>query len=118
MTDTSLPLWIYKYVSSDIMSQKSRYTTKHRTRNHVAILFIGRKVIAIGQNRLGDRRTVHAEMDVIREVGDTAKIRGATLLVIQIGAQGNLMNSAPCPSCQCLLNKCKKAYGLKRVIHS
>ena len=118
MTDMSLPLWIYKYVSSDIMSQKIRYTTKHRTSNHVAILFIGRKVIAIGQNRLGDRRTVHAEMDVIREVGDTAKIRGATLLVIRIGPQGNLLNSAPCTACQCLLEKCKKTYGLKSFLHS
>lgn len=118
MTDMTLPLWIYKHVSNVILSQQSRYTTKHRTSNHVAILYIGRKMIAIGQNRLGNRRTIHAEMDVIREVGDTAKIRGATLLVIRIGAQGNLMNSAPCPACKCLLEKCKKTYGLKSFLHS
>jgi hypothetical protein len=118
MTDMTLPLWIYKHVSNVILSQQSRYTTKHRTSNHVAILFLGRKMIAIGQNRLGNRRTIHAEMDVIREVGDTAKIRGATLLVIRIGTQGNLMNSAPCPACKCLLEKCKKTYGLKSFLHS
>lgn len=118
-TTHMLPTWVQKHVDCDVLSQRGRYTSKHMTSNHVAILFKGRKVIAIGQNRLGGRNTIHAERAVIEAVGDTAKLRGATLVVIRIGAgEHGLMNSAPCPACQCLIQKCMRAYGLRGCIHS
>ena len=114
------PTWLHKLLDSDILSQKNRYTTKHTTHNHVAILFQGRKIIAIGQNRIsGYRRTgtVHAEADAIHSLGDTSKLRGATMVIIRIGPS-SLLNSKPCPSCQCLLEKCKRTYGLRSWIYS
>jgi hypothetical protein len=119
--DTShmLPTWVQKHVDCEVLSQLGRYTTKHTTSNHVAILFKGRKVIAIGQNRLGGRHTIHAERDVIEEIGDTSKLRGATLVVIRIGGgEHGLMHSAPCQACQCLIQKCMRTYGLRGCIHS
>jgi hypothetical protein len=116
-TTHMLPTWVQKHVHTDVLSHRGRYTSKHMTSNHVAILFKGRKIIGIGQNRLGGRNTIHAERDVIEAVGDTAKLRGATLVVIRIGGHG-LMNSAPCPACQCLIQKCMRAYGLRGCIHS
>ena len=35
----------------DFLSNINRYTTKHHTHNHVAMIFQGRKLIAIGQNK-------------------------------------------------------------------
>jgi cytidine deaminase len=117
---TSLPTWLNRYIDADIMTHLGRYTMKHYTHNHVAMLFQGRKNIAIGQNRVAERgtkHTVHAELDVIRNLGDISKMRGATLVVIRIGADG-LSNSKPCPACQCFLRKCVREYGLRGWIHS
>ena len=119
----SLPSWISKHVDYDVLRTPGRFTTKHRTSHHVAFLFKGRKLLAIGQNRVigGPRRTIHAEAAAIRAVGDTARLRGATLVVIRIGGGASnrqLMNSAPCPACQTLIQKCQREYGLRGCIHS
>jgi hypothetical protein len=45
------------------------------------------------------------------------KLRGATLVVIHLGAT-TLLNSKPCASCECMLQKCQKAYGLRTWIYS
>jgi hypothetical protein len=113
-------MWIMRSLDADILSQMGRYTTKHRTHNHVAVIFQGRKRIAIGQNRAcqrGERKTVHAEADAIRSLGDISKLRGATLVVIRIAPTG-LLNSAPCKKCCCLLQKCMRVYGMKGYVHS
>lgn len=115
-----LPTWIYRYVDTDVMSQKSRYTTKHITHNHVALIFRGRKLLAVGQNRpfrRGFEKSIHAEYDAIRSLGDITQLRGATLVVIRISSTG-LMGSKPCAACQCLLNKCMREYGLRAVHHT
>jgi hypothetical protein len=119
-TIPSLPTWLNRHLDTDILSQRGRYTTKHRTHNHVALLFMGRRLIAIGQNRVcnkGPRNTIHAEADVIRSLGDYSKLRGATLVVIRIAPSG-ILNSKPCSACQCLLEKCQREYGLRSWIHS
>jgi hypothetical protein len=111
---------MHKHLDTDIFSQKSRYTTKHYTHAHVALVIRGRKILAIGQNRVcrkGNKHTIHAEADAIRALGDISKLRGATLFVIRISATG-LLNSKPCPSCQCLLDKCMREYGLRGYYHS
>jgi|LauGreDrversion4_2_1035121.scaffolds.fasta_scaffold527504_2 hypothetical protein len=119
-----LPSWITRHIEHDV-TDMSRYFSKHNSHYHIALLFRGRKLIAIGHNRVSYRRrstarTIHAEADVIRSLGDTAKLRGATLVVIRYGGHGHtdLINSKPCPACQRLIDKCQREYGLKACIHS
>lgn len=125
-----LPTYVQKFIDSQILSQANRYTTrltntsKHRGNNHVAMLFRGHKVIAIGQNRVeitgrgkAKSNMIHAEADVIRSLGNVQKMRGAKLVVIRIAPSG-IINSAPCQACQCLIQKCMKEYGLIGYEHS
>ena len=115
-----LPTWLNRHIDTDILSQKNRYTTKHRQHHHVAMIFNGRKLLAIGQNRVADRgrrHTVHAEIDAIHSLGDLSKLRGATLVVIRLAASG-IRNSKPCSACECVLQKCVREYGLRSWIHS
>jgi hypothetical protein len=100
---------------------------KHNTQAHIAILMKRGKVIEIASNSLGSRskgpgydtRTIHAERAVIKKVGDTSKLAGAILIVIRI-ARGTheAVNSEPCHSCRCHLEKCMREYGLKQVYYS
>ena len=119
----ALPSWVTRTIDTHIYPQESRYTKKSRLNYpHVAILFRGRKILAIGQNRISttrgpDRITIHAEADAIRRLGDVSKLRGATLVVIRLSATG-LGYSAPCPACSRLIQKCQRVYGLRGVIHS
>jgi hypothetical protein len=118
-----LPTWVTRTLDSDIYPQSARYTDKSRCHyKHVAILFRGRKVLAIGQNRVSTRHgpdhiTIHAEADAIRQLGDISQLRGATLVVIRLSATG-LRDSTPCPACARLIQKCQRVYGLRGVIHS
>lgn len=115
-----LPTWISRTVDAVVMPQRSRYTMKHCcVYSHVALLFRGRRLIAIGQNRVerrGPYNMVHAEADVLRSVSP-AQLRGSTLVVIRLGSQ-SLLNSAPCATCSILIEKCQRAYGLRACIHS
>lgn len=125
-----LPTYVQKFIDSHILNQVQRYTSrltntsKHRGNYHVAMLFRGHKVIAVGQNRVeitgrGKKYSnmIHAEADVIRTLGDVHKLRGAKLVVIRIAPSG-IINSKPCAACQCLLDKCMKEYGLIGYNHS
>jgi hypothetical protein len=115
-----LPSWVIRYVDTNVLTQRSRYTTKHECcYHHVALLFRGRRLIAIGQNRAEQRgpyNMVHAEVDAIRAAGPN-NLRGATLVVIRLGPR-SLLNSAPCRVCAALIVKCQRSYGLRGCIHS
>jgi tRNA(Arg) A34 adenosine deaminase TadA len=115
-----LPLWVNRTIDTCVWSQRARFTTKHAcVYPHVALIFRGRKLLTIGQNRVcrrGPYNMVHAEADAIRRVAPSA-LRGATLVVIRLGPRG-LLNSRPCPTCQHLLEKCRREYGLRGVLHS
>lgn len=118
-----LPTWVTRTLDTDIFPHAARYTEKSRCHyKHVAIIFQGRKVLAIGQNRVSTRHgpdhiTIHAEADAIRQLGDVSRLRGATLVVIRIAPTG-LRDSTPCPACARLIQKCQRVYGLRGVIHS
>jgi deoxycytidylate deaminase len=94
---------------------------------HIALVVKRGKVLEIASNDFGTRsngcgysaRTIHAERAVIKKVGDVSKLAGAVLIVIRI-AKGTreVVNSAPCHSCKCHLEKCIKDYGLRRVYYS
>jgi hypothetical protein len=117
-----LPRWAERQIEHHVTAD-ARFTTKHNSYPHAAFLFQGRKMIAVGQNRVSYRRrssagTIHAEADVIRSLGDTQRLRGATLIVVRIGGHGDLVNSKPCAACQRLLEKCQRQYGLHAFYHS
>ena len=94
---------------------------------HVALLYRRGKLLGVATNFIGsrnkgcgyDHRTIHAERAVIKKVGDTAKLSGAILIVIRI-AKGTreIVNSEPCHSCRCHLEKCIKSYGLRSIYYS
>jgi hypothetical protein len=118
---TDLPRWAHRTIESDILPQRSRYTMKSRcVYPHVAMIFKGRKLIAIGQNRIychGPFSMIHAECDVLRSVKNLSLLRDATLVVIRLGPRG-LLNSAPCAPCIMVMQKYIKEYGMRGYIHS
>jgi hypothetical protein len=100
---------------------------KHRTKLHIAVVLKRGKVLEVAVNKIGSRSngcgyttyTMHAERAVLKKIGDVAKLEGATLVVIRL-ARGSttILNSEPCHSCRCHLEKCIKEYGLKSVYYS
>jgi len=83
-------------------------------------------VLASAYNRVGSRTrgcgysefTIHAEKNAIKSLGDLSKLRGATLIVVQYGKSGELMQSKPCHDCTLFLEKCMREHGLRKVIYS
>lgn len=120
-----IPTWLIRNIE-DTIDNNPKYTTKYDfNHNHIAFIFRGRKLIAVGQNKIGTRShgcgnnrfTVHAEVDAIRTVGDVSKLKGTTLVVIRVGSQG-FLNSKPCKACSCVIEKCMKSYGMRTCLHS
>jgi hypothetical protein len=100
---------------------------KHRTHLHIAILMKRGKILEVATNSIGSRskgsgydfRSIHAERAVLKKVGDVSKIRDAILIVIRIGkGTRELVNSEPCHTCKCHLEKCMREYGLRQVYYS
>ena len=108
------------------LSPTSLYS-RHKTHVHVAFVFNSRKqMLGWATNRVGSRslgsgysgHTIHAERAVLKRVGDVTKLRGASLVVVRLGIQGDVKTSEPCNECRCHLNKCMREYGLRYVYHS
>jgi hypothetical protein len=101
---------------------------KHRlTKLHIAAIIKRGKIMGVAANMVGSRSkgcgydnwTIHAEQAVLKKVGDVTKLDGAILVVIRIArGTGEVVNSQPCHSCRCHLEKCIKEYGLKSVYYS
>ncbi len=98
---------------------------------HVAMLVKRGKILAVASNRIGSRSqgcgfskyTIHAERNVIKEFGDTSKLKGCDLYVMRIkqdrGCEERYFsNSAPCRDCQLFLEKCQRRYGLRHVYYT
>jgi hypothetical protein len=94
---------------------------------HTAVLMKGNKILAVATNRSGTRSmgsgysqcTIHAEMDCLKKVGDVNKLKGAVMFVWRFDrTHTKTMNSKPCQSCSCVLNKCMREYGLKNVFYT
>jgi len=104
--------------------QKGAYSPFKHT--HVAILYKRGKVLAVGSNKVGTRSrgcgwnkmSIHAEMMAIKAVGDTSKLRGASMLVVRINSADEFVNSKPCEHCTHVLEKCIRQYGLNKVYYS
>lgn len=114
---------------NDPNTMRMRQTDK--TSFHVAMLVNRGRIIQVASNRLGSRsrgsgysnRTIHAERNVIKQLGDVNQIRGCDLFVMRIGEykttkERYFANSAPCHECQVFLGKCQVKYGLKNVYYT
>ena len=113
------------------MERRHRLTQRpsvlpHNTHYHQAIITKRNKVLAIAHNSVGSRsrgcgyshQTIHAERAVVKNLGDTSQLRGATLIVYRFNSLNQLRDSKPCPDCHMFLEKCMKEYGLRKVIYS
>jgi hypothetical protein len=112
--------------------EKYIYTQHIPTKNplntslHHAIILRGNKVLASAFNKVGSRsrgcgyweKTIHAEVNVVKSLGDLNLLRGATLIVVRHGPDGTLKSSKPCENCRNFLQKCMDEYGLRKVIYS
>jgi len=65
--------------------------------------------------------SIHAEKNVVKQLGDISKLRGADLYVMRISrdvtkvSTDKFLCSKPCDECQAFLEKCMREYGLKNV---
>jgi hypothetical protein len=99
---------------------------KHRTHQHIAVLYRRGKILAVATNAVGSRsrgcgysdRTIHAERAVLKKLGDLTQLRGAELVVVRLTRSKDITNSEPCHSCKKHLTKCMREYGLRKVYYS
>lgn len=109
-----------------IYAQHIPATNPLNTSLHHAIILRGNKVLASAFNKVGSRsrgsgyseKTIHAEVNVVKSLGDFSLLRGATLIVVRHGVDGTLKSSKPCKTCHDFLEKCMSEYGLRKVIYS
>jgi hypothetical protein len=102
----------------------------HATSVHLAVLMRRGKIIATASNRVGTRSrgcgfqnmTIHAEVNVIKSLGDNTKIKGCDLYVVRIPEERQkergFLSSKPCHGCQVFLTKCMREYGLNNVYYT
>lgn len=112
----------------------TRLTTcdKQRVSLHVAVLLKRGRPIAVATNKNGSRssgsgysdHSIHAERNVIKELGDISKLRDADMVVMRISRDSQrqgfekFLVSKPCRGCQLFLEKCMREYGLKNVYYT
>lgn len=99
---------------------------------HVATLIKRGKIIAQATNGFGSRSrgsgysaaSIHAEKNVIKQLGNIHDLRGADMYVVRISRDPRLegldqfVKSNPCPQCTSFLEKCIKEYGLKNIYYA
>ena len=102
---------------------------RSRVSVHVAVLVKRGRILAHATNKNGSRssgsgytsHSIHAERNVIKQLGDISKLRGADMYVMRISRDAKkegfdkFLPSEPCPTCQLFLNKCMREYGMKAV---
>jgi tRNA(Arg) A34 adenosine deaminase TadA len=98
---------------------------------HVAVLLKRGKIVAEATNSFGSRSrgsgysasSIHAEKNVIKDLGNIHDLRGADMYVVRISrdykSEGcdQFVGSKPCSQCQPFLEKCMREYGLKNVYY-
>lgn len=114
-----------KYVRD--MYEIDSLVRRHNTQIHIALIVKRGKVIQSAFNSIGtrskgcgyDHYSIHAERAVIKKLGNLRELDGAFLMVVRI-AKGTreVVNSEPCHTCKCHLEKCIKEYGLRCVYYS
>lgn len=108
------------------MENRTPKILPHRTYFHQAMIIRRNKILAVAHNSVGSRsrgcgysdQTIHAEKAVVKQLGDTSKLKGATLYVYRFNSNNELRDSKPCSDCQIFLEKCMREYGLQKVVYS
>ena len=101
----------------------------HKTQIHVAVIVKRGKILAQATNRIGSRskgvgfsdKTIHAERNCVRQLGDISKLRGAEMYIMRVSKDEEnpeFMGSKPCHECEVFLEKCIREYGLKCVYYT
>ncbi len=118
--------WVFRHYLADPRSLALRQ--KHDASIHRAVLVKRNKIIAEATNNYGsrsrgsgyDHSSIHAEKNVIKQLGDVQKMRGADMYVMRFNRAGEvrLVNSTPCAKCFPFLSKCMKEYGLHKVYYT
>jgi hypothetical protein len=120
---------ILEYFLEDPRTERLSTCDRSRVSLHVAVLLKRGKVVAHATNRNGSRSNgsgysdhgIHAEKNVVKELGDISKLRGCDMIVMRISRDQRregfekFLYSKPCPECQLFLEKCMREYGLKNV---
>ena len=105
---------------------------KHNASLHRAVLVKRGRIIAEATNNYGSRSrgsgysrsSIHAEKNVVKELGDIHKLRGADMYIMRFSRndadhkEGKLLSSTPCHACTVFLEKCMREYGLKNVFYT
>ena len=94
---------------------------------HIAFLVKGKRIIAYATNKVGtrtkgsgyNRATIHAEIAVIKKLGDVSALKGLKMVVLRYGLEyKDWTYSHPCKCCQPVLKKFMDKYGLLNVMYS
>ena len=96
---------------------------------HIALIVQHGRILAEATNKEGTRSrgsgystlTIHAERNVVKQLGNIERLRDADLYVMRCGTgdnAGKFMPSKPCPECECFLYKCMRKYGLRNVYYT
>jgi hypothetical protein len=101
---------------------------KHNASLHRAVLVKRGRIIAEATNNYGSRSrgsgysrsSIHAEKNVVKELGDISKLKGADMYIMRFSRSDpvDFVKSAPCSACMVFLEKCMKEYGLKNVYYT
>ena len=100
---------------------------RHRSQAHIAVIIKRNKILSVAGNSIGSRsrgagydtRTIHAERAAIKKLGDYSMLNGAIMYVIRVSkGKKEIVNSEPCHSCKCHLEKCIRKHGLRCVYYS
>ena len=119
---------LLEQIISNPRTVKLRYA--HSASIHVAVLMKRGKIIAEATNGFGSRsrgsgyseRSIHAERNVIKEIGNIHDLRGADMYVVRISRSSKVgcdqfAGSKPCCQCAVFLEKCMREYGLRNVYY-
>jgi hypothetical protein len=108
-------------------TRRRKLSSALNTKVHLAVLVLRGKIIAEAVNKVGSRsrgvgysdRTIHAERNVVKQLGDIHKLRNADMYVMRFARENlNYAGSKPCKECECFLSKCMRKYGLKNVYYT
>jgi hypothetical protein len=104
----------------------------HYAELHLAVLVKRGRIVASAMNRYGTRSrgsgfarsSLHAEKNVVKELGDISQLRGCDMLVVRFSrnpvleGHDRFLGSKPCYGCDKFLEKCMREYGLKNVYYT
>ena len=105
-----------------------RLRDRHYAHLHMAVIVKRGQILAEATNNYGSRSrgsgysksSIHAERNVVKQLGDISKLRDADMYVMRIGTscregETEFRYSQPCPECTVILQKCMREYGLRNV---